>query len=125
MRILIGRLPKDIQAQVRSVILPTWAQIPHVHQRQGEKSVTPAMLADCLAKGRIIELNDEAGHLRALLRNIDGTCAVVSIAHQAVVTCYWNAPYDKHTTLNRSQYYWGQVHKSIYRQLGLDRLPKL
>ena len=119
MRILIGRLPKETQCNLRAAIDPAWTHTVHAQGRQTEKLVTDDMLRDCLTNGRLIEVHNEANSLRVLLRNIDGTCAVVDLDTKVVVTCYWNHPDDRHTTIRRSEYYWGPIGRKVLKRLGV------
>lgn len=117
MRILAHRLPVVWQDAIRRQVSPDWHLVYHAQARQQQKGITDTMLYHCLAYGRLLEINDDVGHLRALLRDKHGTCVVVDFQNQMVVTCYRNNPSDHHSTLNRALYYWGAITPQLLQRL--------
>lgn len=118
MKILAGRLPPAYVASIRAAIKPDFAHTDHVLHRMGSKGVSMSMLLGCLESGRIVEVHNEAGTLRAMLRDATGVCAVVDMAHKSVVTTYVNARNDRHDTLDRASYYWGPIGRKTLDKLG-------
>lgn len=121
MRILAGRLPPAYVASLRQAIGPEFAHTDHVLHRMASKGVTMSMLLGCLESGRIIEVHNEAGTLRAMLRDATGVCAVVDLHNRTVVTTYVNAASDRHNTLDRASYYWGPIGRKQLAGLSLEK----
>lgn len=82
----------------------------HYKDRATERHFTFAQAKDAIASGKPVEVNKEGVDVRALFRRASGpnagTCAVVSLLTLDIITVYYNAPDDTHTTLNHNLYRW-------------------
>jgi len=81
----------------------------HASERMAQKHVNAREITNCLKYGEAIELHNEAGEWRALLRHQYGrpqvaVCVVFSIERHEVVTVWKNAGSDAHRTLDLSPY---------------------
>lgn len=77
----------------------------HAAERMQQKNVTAKEIEICLKYGHAVELHDEAGELRAVIRHAFGkpkvaVCVVVGLESGTLVTTWKNAGSDNHKTLN-------------------------
>ena len=82
------------------------ARRSHFYDKASERSFTFADIAPVLSSGRVIEVHNDLGEWRALIRR-QGVCAVLSLQTFDIVTVYYNAPDDNHATLNYALYHGG------------------
>ncbi len=66
--------------------------------------------------------NNKAPDIRAVVRDGEGTCVVVSLLQWTVVTVYYNSPTDHHSTLDYSKYRWEQDITALVMGIK-SRLP--
>lgn len=90
-----------VETLVTSV--PAWTSKAHYDVRSRERSVTRFEVYQTIAFGECIEAKDDN---RVVMRHHTGVCVVVEIPTRTVVTVWYNAPEDKHYTLDLSQYRW-------------------
>jgi len=89
---------------------------PHYYDRAKDRSFTDAQARMAVWQGSLIEVHDnKAPDIRALIRDKEGTCVVVSLCSGDIVTVYYNDPEDHHYTLDKGQYQWT---KSMLDVLG-------
>jgi hypothetical protein len=81
-------------------ILPRIKYGKHALERMQEKGVKLPRYF----KGKVIEFNRHNGDARALLRDEDGICIVVSLRYAEIITVYKNDKDDNHKTLDPIQY---------------------
>lgn len=83
---------------------------PHFYDRASGRTFTFAQAEEAIAAGVLIEVNKDGQDVRALFRRTkgenSGTCAVVSLLTFRIITVYYNAPDDNHSTLGRDQFRW-------------------
>jgi hypothetical protein len=82
---------------------PDFDKVPHLATRLTEKRLTRDAVLNAVRHGLVIEVNSNG---RALMRSKSGTCAVISLYDQALVTAWPNNPNDRHKTLRREEYTW-------------------
>jgi hypothetical protein len=92
----------------------------HFYDRATERSFSFNEAKSVLVSGTVIEVhNNAASEVRALFRNKEGVCVVVSLTDWTIVTVYYNAPDDTHQTLDYNAYRWSvnlvDVIKSLRR----------
>jgi|SRR5271166_844124 len=90
--------------QVAETVIST-----HAAERMEQKIVTAREIEICLTYGRVIEVHDEAGEWRAVVRHAFGmpkvaVCVVIGLMTGTIVTTWKNAGSDNHKTLNRFAY---------------------
>jgi hypothetical protein len=96
---------QNVLAYIRK--LPIKTTRPHYFDRASERSFTAQEVRDAITTGDLIEVhNENAPDVRALLRDDNGTCVVISLVSGEVVTVYYNHPTDTHTTLDWGKYRW-------------------
>lgn len=98
-----------LEARIRLVCDPEIAS--HAAERMQEKRVSGQEIANCIKWGQAIEIHNEAGELRAVVRHAYGkpkvaVCVVISLETGVVVTTWKNAGNDNHKTLNVFAYQW-------------------
>lgn len=98
-----------LEVAVRTYANPTFAQ--HAYDRMAEKHVTAREIELALKYGEVIEVHNEAGTLRSVVRFPYGkpkvaVCVVLDFDTNAVVTTWKNAGSDNHKTLNLLAYSW-------------------
>lgn len=99
-----------------------WSSRVHFMDRAAERSFTLQDARCAIACGKVVELHNERGEWRTLVRNRQGTCAVLALETLEVVTVYYNAPDDTHLTLNHALYHGAnsidavQIVKSLNRR---------
>ena len=81
----------------------------HAADRMAQKGVTGREIEICLTYGSVIEVHDEAGEWRAVIRHAFGmpkvaVYVVIGIMTGTIVTCWKNAGSDNHATLNTLAY---------------------
>ena len=79
----------------------------HFYDRASERTFTLGDAIAAIRTGKVIEIHNDRGEWRALLRDSLGTCCVLSLETLQVVTVYYNAPDDLHPTLNHALYHGG------------------
>src|SRR6267142_1794924 len=73
------------------------ATVNHFQDRAGERSFSVQQAVDALRNGLVVEVhNDRAPSVRALVRDSKGTCVVVELQTDLILTVYYNDPEDKH-----------------------------
>jgi hypothetical protein len=93
----------------------------HAAARMAEKGVTVKEIENCLKYGIAIEIHNEAGELRVVIRHAYGrpkvaVCLVIGLTSQTVVTTWKNAGSDSHSTLNLFKYQWNVNVASLLAQ---------
>lgn len=83
----------------------------HAEVRKAQKNVTPKELELVLKYGTPVEIHNEAGEARVLIRLTCGRpkvhiCAVLGLQSATLVTVWKNAGSDNHATLDWSLYNW-------------------
>lgn len=94
------------------------ARCAHYEDKAKERSFTKSQALEAVKSGYVIEVhNNKAPDIRAVVRDKEGTCVVVSLKQWSVVTVYYNAPDDHHETLDFSKYRWEQDLTALIRGL--------
>ena len=110
---------------VRGRILPrTWSATDHFYDRAADRNFTFADARAALRFGRVIEIHNDRGEWRVLVRSHLGTCVVLSLENFKIVTVYDNDPEDNHDTLNRSAYRNGESVDVVAVIKNLQRRTK-
>jgi hypothetical protein len=83
----------------------------HAADRMTQKGVTAKEIEICLRYGNGIEIHNEQGELRAVVRHAYGRpkvaiCVVIGLETGLIVTTWKNAGSDNHKTLNTYAYGW-------------------
>lgn len=96
-----------LEAHVRKLNCEAIGQ--HAAEWMAQKNVSAREIANSLRYGQAIELHNEAGEWRAVLRHQYGrpqvaVCAVFAIERGEVVTVWKNKGSDAHSTLDLSKY---------------------
>lgn len=99
--------PEDIRRILRHIRASNWVVSSHAVSRMHEKGISHEELSHVVKHGHMIELHNEKGTWRVLLRDSRGTCIVLDLGNGAVITTYKNSPGDMHRTLDTSAYYRG------------------
>jgi len=85
------------------------ATTSHFRDRASERVFSVQDAVDALRNGLVVEVhNDRNPSLRALVRDSKGTCVVVELQTDLIISVYYNDPEDKHETLNWAPYRWTQ-----------------
>lgn len=94
------------------------AATDHFYHRASERTFTFAEAVEAVRKGKVVEVhNDKAPSVRALVRDLKGTCVVVDLTASVIVSVYYNSPDDKHDTLNWNLYRWTQDIVALVKSL--------
>jgi len=87
--------------------LPIKTSLSHYVDRATERSFTAQEVKDAVTTGDVIEVHDDAKpDLRALVRDDNGTCVVISLVTGDVITVFYNHPTDTHDTIDMGKYRW-------------------
>ncbi len=83
----------------------------HAAERMAQKGVTAREIENCLKYGNGIEIHNEQGELRAVVRHAYGrpkvaVCVVIGLESGTIVTTWKNSGSDNHKTLNVLAYGW-------------------
>jgi hypothetical protein len=107
-----------IHGYLRSPRRDYHATVNHFQDRASERSFSVQQAVDALRNGLVVEVhNDRAPSLRALVRDKKGTCVVVELNTDMILTVYYNDPEDKHETLNWAPYRWTQDIVALVKSL--------
>jgi hypothetical protein len=79
----------------------------HTLDRITEKSLQAEDVRTAILEGSLIEYHTDAGTRRVLFRHDAGTCVVLDLDTRKVITAYFNAPSDNHSTLRAGSYMFG------------------
>lgn len=98
--------------------LPIKTDRQHYIDRKAERSFSAQEVRDAITTGDVVEVHNNApGDIRALVRDDNGTCVVLSLLTGQVITVYYNAPSDTHHGLDWTPYRWqvdlGQVMRGL------------
>ena len=91
------------------------AENGHLQERLREKQITVAGILAAI-RGKVVEVNRNGQDVRAVFRSAEAgpqTVVVVSLVHFRIVTAWKNDADDRHGTLNRSEYTWGQDIRTV------------
>ena len=102
-----------IHGFIRKRVQPLVHGSAHFYDRAGDRHITLADAAETLRTGSVIEIHNDRGEWRALVRSRIGTCVVVSLESNLVLTVYYNNPTDNHETLNHSLYQGGKAIDAV------------
>jgi len=110
-----------VTGYIRTKVTPALSSArQHFYDRASERSFSFEEAKAVVATGSVVEVHNNASpEYRALVRNQAGTCVVVSLTDWTIVTVYYNAPDDTHSTLDYNAYRWSvnlvDVVKSLRR----------
>lgn len=113
MKVLASQLTEAQTKGLRAEVAGRWSISSHGRLRAEEKGITKEQLTGALQTGSLIEFHNERQTRRILLRATEGTCIVLDLDTRTLVTAYHNDPRDRHSTLRRNEYYWGQVPDKV------------
>jgi hypothetical protein len=94
---------------IRRQVLPNVNGSEHFYDRATEREFTLDDAKETLRTGTVIEVHNDRGDWRALVRGKNGYCTVVSLETNRILTVYFNAPDDNHDTLNHKLYHGGNA----------------
>src|SRR5271156_1110571 len=98
--------------------LPIKTTRSHYIDRATERSFTSQEVRDAILTGDLVEVHDDnKPDIRALLRDDNGTCVVLSLVTGEVITVFYNSPTDTHQTLDWGKYRWQEDLTRIINQL--------
>jgi len=90
----------------------------HYTDRASERHFTFQDVVQAVRTGLVVEVhNDKALALRAVVRDSKGTCVVVELTSQRIISVYYNDPEDKHDTINWAPYRWNQDIVELVKSL--------
>jgi Domain of unknown function (DUF4258) len=96
---------QEVAAYISKLAIKTTRS--HYIDRATEREFTAQEVRDAITTGDVIEVhNDTPGDLRALVRDDNGTCVVISLRTGEVITVFYNHPTDTHDTLDWGKYRW-------------------
>jgi len=83
----------------------------HAAERMAQKDVSAREIENCLKYGEAVEVHNDAGTPRAVVRFAYGkpkvaVCVVVELVTGNIITTWKNAGCDNHKTLNLFAYQW-------------------
>jgi len=84
-----------------------WKFTKHALDNIEDRSIEVDALSGAVAKGHIIEYHTKKGTSRVLLKYDGGTCVVVDLDKEAVITAYKNDVEDKCFDVDSTQYIFG------------------
>jgi hypothetical protein len=93
---------------VRNQVQPHIKGSPHFYDQAADRHFTLDDASKTLHTGLVIEVHNDKGEWRAVVRSKNGTCVVVSLESNRVLTVYSNDPTDNHDTLNHGLYHGGK-----------------
>lgn len=94
------------------------ATTSHFRDRATQRVFSQADAENALRNGLVVEVhNNHAPSVRALVRDSKGTCVVVELQTDLILTVYYNDPEDKHETLNWAPYRWTQDIVALVKSL--------
>lgn len=97
----------EIQSIRAKVLGMRFTPTSYTQDRFRQRHITMVQVAAVLSYGQVIEIHDEAGPVRVLMRGKVGgkyLCVVVEPETGNLITAYWNNLNDHHTTIDMSQY---------------------
>ena len=110
MRIHATRLTSNFKRKLYNEIadVSTWAFTSYSLDKISKRDIPAENLSEAVVKGKVIEYhNTKGGTRRVLLRCEDGTCAVVDLDKQTIITAYKNHADYNHPNLDKSKYLFG------------------
>ena len=72
-----------------------------------QRGISVDTLGETITKGRLIEYHIKEDTRRVLLRCKGGTCAVVDLDKESIITAYKNDPNYNHPHLDQTKYLFG------------------
>jgi len=87
--------------------ISNWKFTNHALENIQQREISFDELSWAVAKGHIIEYHTKKGTSRVLLKDDGGTCAVVDLDKEAVITAYKNNVEDKAFDVDSTQYIFG------------------
>ena len=72
-----------------------------------KRGISVKNLGEAVVKGKLIEYHTKGDSRRVLLRCEEGTCAVVDLDKQAIITAYKNTADFNHPHLDQTKYLFG------------------
>ncbi len=102
---LTYRFKRELYNEIAKV--SKWDFTPYSLDKISKRGILFENLGKAIVKGTLIEYHRKEGNRRVLLRCEDGTCAVVDLDRQSVITAYKNRPDFNHPHLDRSKYLFG------------------
>lgn len=100
--------PGWVTGFIRRQVQPHIDGSKHFYDRATDRHFTLEDASATLRTGTVIEIHNDKGDWRAVIRSQNGTCAVVSLESNRVLTVYYNDPEDNHDTLNHGLYHGGK-----------------
>jgi len=109
MRIHATRLSSKFKRQLYNEVskVNEWGFTPYSLDKISKRGISVETLGKAVVKGRLIEYHTKGDTRRVLLRCEDGTCAVVDLDEQAIITAYKNHADFDHPNLDRTKYLFG------------------
>ena len=109
MRILKGKLHVATQGQLMKEVhsIKRWDVTPYTELRLKERNIPTEDVLTVCREGDLVEYHNDKGTRRVLLRDINGTCAVLDLDKHSIVTAYSNDTDNNHPHLQRDKYLFG------------------
>lgn len=96
------------QDAIKSKLKGNFTCSEHALDKLEGAEITANQLAECIVSGKLIEVHNLIkDDVRVVLRkDMDkkSLCMAVSLIFKKIITCWFNDPTDKHTTLNVNNY---------------------
>ena len=102
---LASNFKRKLYKEVSTV--PKWGFTTYALDKISKRDIPVESLSHTVVKGRLIEYHTKEDTRRVLLRNEDGTCAVVDLDKQTIITAYKNKPNYNHPNLDQTKYIFG------------------
>ena len=109
MRIHVKRLSPKFKRELYREIskVKEWDFTSYSLDKIYKRGIAVENLGEAIVKGKLIEYHTKEGSRRVLLRCKDGTCVVVDLDKQTIITAYKNPANFNHPNLNQSKYLFG------------------
>lgn len=104
---------ESITKLLSSVHQQEWSITDYAVRRAQERGLSYADVHYAVQHGSIVEYQYTKDSERLLLRDEYGTCIVLDISTNCIVTAYHNDPMDNHATLNESVFLTGYQLKLL------------
>lgn len=109
MRIHAKRLSPKFKRELYREIskVKEWDFTSYSLDKISKRGISVENLGGAVVNGKLIEYHTKGDSRRVLLRYEEGTCAVVDLDKQAIITAYKNHADFNHPNLNSSKYLFG------------------
>lgn len=109
LKIHANRLSNKVKKQLLNEVdgVNEWDFTSYSLDKIQKRGIPVDNLSHTIAEGKLIEYHTKKDTRRVLLRDVDGTCAVVDLDKKAIITAYKNNADYNHLNLDQSKYLFG------------------